>query len=52
MLNGRIPNLTPDVRGDDRTASLAITRGASRGRRVWEGAKALWPRRRPGVSDR
>jgi putative two-component system response regulator len=31
MLDGRIPNLLPDVRADDRTASLALTNAASIG---------------------
>jgi PAS domain S-box-containing protein len=31
MLDGRIPNLIPDVRADDRTASLPITKGGNVG---------------------
>jgi PAS domain S-box-containing protein len=31
MLDGRIPNLIPDVLGDERTASLPITKGANVG---------------------
>lgn len=31
MLDGRLPSLMPDVRGDDRTAGLAITRAGDIG---------------------
>jgi len=31
MLDGRLPNLIPDVRGDERTASMPITLGADVG---------------------